>query len=385
MAERSLAHIEVIKDIQELPGYDRVALATILGWRCIIGKNDFNVGDKCIYFEIDSLVNPNDKRFAFMEKRKYKVKTQKMCKSISQGLAMPLSEFPELGDPDVGTDVTKELKVTYYDPEDRKRKSESGGDANSKYKSMGTRHPKLFKTKPIRWLMKRTWGKKLLFVFFGKKKDNPKRFPSWIHKTDEIRVENIPWVINDKNRAWSCTEKIDGTSTTFALEKIRKGYDFAVCSRNIRQKDRDQECYHDVNVYWEMADKYDVKNKLEKFARDNNANQMYLQGETYGAKLQANPYKMEDRRFAAFNLWVDGKRYSNEELFKWCDEWDIPHVHLVFENHTLPDNMDDMKQEAEGFSVINPDVKREGLVYRDESDPYNTFKNVALSYLLKRG
>lgn len=381
--ERSLAHIEKIADLQPLPGYDRVALATILGWRCIVSKADFEVGDKCIYFEIDSLVPNDDKRFAFMEKRKYKVKTQKMCKSISQGLAMPLSDFPELGDLPIGTDVTKQLKVNYYDPEDQKRKA-NAQDPNAKYKSMAARHHVLFRKKPIRWLMRREWGKKLLFVFFGKKKDNPKGFPSWIKKTDEERIENMPFYLGYRDTLWSVSEKLDGTSTTFFIEKDKKsGYEFGVCSRNVRQKDRDQECYHESNVYWEMADKYNVHEKLERFARRFNIGQMYLQGETVGFKLQGNPYKMDDRKFYAFNLVVDGMRYDNEKLYEWCDEHGIPHVPPIFENHQLPDNMDDMKAEAEGKSVISPSVSREGLVYRANGDSWLSFKNVSTNYLLK--
>lgn len=381
--ERSLAHIEEIKELVPLPGYDRVVHAQILGWRCIVGKDDFKVGDKCVYFEIDSLVNPEDERFAFLEKRNYKIRTIKMCKVISQGLAMPLSVFPELGDLSVGTDVTKELKVTYYNPEDRKRKSNTS-DPNAKYQSMASRHPNLFRRKPIRWLMRREWGKKLLFIFFGKKKDNPKGFPSWIKRSDEVRIENMPWILSDRDKRYSVTSKIDGTSSTYGIEKKKRGYDFIVCSRNVRQKDRDQECYHDLNVYWEMADKYDIEQKLTNFVKKIGAERVYLQGETYGPKVQGNPLKVDERQFAAFNFWVDGKRYTNEELFVWCDQYNIPHVPVVFEHHQIPDNIDDMKLEAEGASIINPQVLREGLVYREESNPDMSFKNVAMSYLLSK-
>ena len=383
MAERSLAHVEEIKDLQPIPGYDRVVLATILGWRCIVGKDDFKIGDKCVYFEIDSMVNPEDERFAFMEKRKYKVKTLKMCKSVSQGLAMPLYAFPELGDLSVGTDVTEKLKVTYYDAEDAKRKGTPKQDPMARYKSMAARHKNLFKKKPFRWLMKREWGRKFLFLFFGKKRDNPKSFPSFVKKTDEERVENMPWVLEDENRTYSVTEKLDGTSTTFSLEQ-KKGYDFAVCSRNVRQLTPDQECYHDLNVYWEMAEKYNIQAKLEKFAKDNGVTQMYLQGETVGPKVQGNPLLLNERGFYAFNLWVDGKRYGNAELFKWCDDRCIPHVPLVVDGYKLPDNMEDMKKEAEGYSMASLGmVKREGLVYRAEDDEWFSFKNVSNAYLMK--
>ena len=234
-------------------------------------------------------------------------------------------------------------------------------------------------------VMRREWGRKLLFLLFGKKKDNPKEFPSFISKTDEIRVENMPWVLLNQDQRYSVTEKLDGISTTFGLEKKGKGYDFIVCARNVRQADRDQECYHDSNVYWEMAEKYDIEKKLVEFAQANNIEKMYLQGETVGPSVQGNPYKLSDRQFFAFNVWIGSKRYTNEELFKWCEALNIPHVPLIFEHHQIPDNIEDMKKEVEGNSALNPDVLREGLVYRADDDPYFSFKNVGLSYLMKNG
>ena len=53
MAERALAHIERIESIQPIPGYDRIELATVLGWHCVVPKG-LNEGDLGVYFEIDS-------------------------------------------------------------------------------------------------------------------------------------------------------------------------------------------------------------------------------------------------------------------------------------------------------------------------------------------
>ena len=45
-------------------------------------------------------------------------------------------------------------------------------------------------------------------------------------------------------------------------------------------------------------------------------------------------------------------------------------------------NMEKIKQEADGFSAINPKVRREGFVYRS-MDGSKSFKNVSREYLLK--
>ena len=102
-------------------------------------------------------------------------------------MLIPLSAFPELGDADVNTDVTDKLKVTYAVEEDNARKGK--GDPNAKYRSMTARHQKIFKKKWARWMMRRSWGRKVMFFFFGKKKDNPRGFPTFVSKTDEERVE----------------------------------------------------------------------------------------------------------------------------------------------------------------------------------------------------
>ena len=68
--ERELAYIVLIDGIEPIPGYDRVEHAIVGGWRCIVQKGQFNVGDPAIYFEIDSRVPKDKECFAFLEKRK---------------------------------------------------------------------------------------------------------------------------------------------------------------------------------------------------------------------------------------------------------------------------------------------------------------------------
>ena len=74
--KRELAYVVAIDEIKPIEGYDRVEYARTNGWWCIISKSDnLQVGDKCVYFEVDSKVNEADERFAFLEKRHYKIKT----------------------------------------------------------------------------------------------------------------------------------------------------------------------------------------------------------------------------------------------------------------------------------------------------------------------
>lgn len=408
---RELAYVVTIDNIEPIPGYDRVEWATVGGWKVIVQKGQFNIGDPAIYFEIDSKV-PSDKEcFAFLEKRHYKVKTLKMCKVISQGLLMHAEDFGwEIKEDNDGTPVietyipekdyklhrpddesrflTKELGVTYADAEDNQRKAPSV----DKYKKMAQRHPAIFRKPFVRWLMKRKWGKDLMFFFFGKKKDKKNGWPEWVSKTDEERVQNMPWILNDTGE-WVVTEKIDGSSTTFTMKRGKRGKnEFYVCSRNVCFDSVDKPCYYDTNIYWEMAQKYDMYNALSKFLEDHpQCDWVTVQGETYGAGVQRRDYSLEGHDFLAFNLVTsDRGRWGT---FEMIDELTIPYGIFCVPTYfggpvtfdTLfgdaEDRMAKILEMATGDSQLDK-KPREGLVLRSV-DGQKSFKAVSNEFLLK--
>jgi len=382
MADRALAHIEKIEWVRPIDGADNIELIGVLGWVCIAKKEEFKPGDLAVYIEIDSKCPESDERFAFLATKHYKVKTMKLgkFKVISQGLALPISLFPELSDNAIGSDVTESLKITYSCEEDIKRKS-NNVDPDAKYKSMAQRYKKLFSIPLMRKIMKYKIGKKVMFLLFGKKKDNPREFPKWIVKTNETRIENVPFYLKNTDK-WIKTEKLDGTSCTFAIDKIKKNkFEFIVCSRNMRQADRNQKTYHESNIYWELANKYDIEIILTKFATENGYNRVILQGEGVGL-VQGNPYKMKENELFIFNLIVDGVRLGTVDMAQFCAQNRLKHVPIIDTEYVLPKTMEEMKLEADGYSEINPKVKREGFVYRS-IDGQQSFKNVSREYLLK--
>ena len=384
---RALAHVEIVNNKQPIEGADRIELITVLGWNVIQQKDTVEIGDKVVYIEIDSKV-PATETFEFLEKRGYKVKSLKMRNQISQGLVMT---FDQLGlNPDkynVGDDLTEKLGITKIETDEEKR-LKSSESFDSAVMSMKARHKKFFSMSFIKKLMKFNWFRKIIFFFLGKKKDKPKSFPGFIRKTDEVRVENIPNVLGQKKH-YIRTEKIDGTSSTYAIQKKGRKSEFIVCSRNVRQQDVDQKCYHDCgNVYWEMFYKYNIGDFLTAFQKETGAEIVILQGETYGESLQGNPYKLDHREFRGFNLITTDVRNSvynripSKEAEEVCSKYGIMWVPILDEIYELPDNMKDMKATAEGDSVVNPAVLREGIVYRCPEDD-SSFKNVSNSYLLK--
>ena len=82
-----------------------------------------------------------------------------------------------------------------------------------------------------------------------------------------------------------------------------------------------------------------------------------------------------------FNLIVDGVRKNTQEMAQFCEEHGLTPVPVIDTNYVLPKTMEEMKLEADGRSRINPDVPREGFVYRSQ-DGQRSFKNVSREYLL---
>lgn len=157
-----------------------------------------------------------------MEKRKYIVKTQKMCKVVSQGLVLSLSDFTELKDCKEGDFVTDKLHVEKYDPEAAQENECSKQESKaSDFKRAMSRHQKFFKNPIVKYLMKYKpvrWALAKLFVL---KEDNDKsKWPDWLPKTGSERIQNLPNLFGSKDK-YIITEKVDGASTSFILnEKI---------------------------------------------------------------------------------------------------------------------------------------------------------------------
>ena len=362
--ERELAYVVLIDGIEPIPGYDRVETAIVGGWHVIVQKDQFKVGDPAIYFEIDSRVPKDKECFAFLEKRNYKIKTLKMCKTISQGLLMHASDFgwniifdgtntPYIYDgekvhyaDDESRFLTKILGVTYADDEDNQRKAPSV----DKYKKMIQRHPNIFKKPWARWIM--------------------------------------PWILNDTGR-WIVTEKIDGSSTTFTMKRGKRGKnEFYVCSRNVCFDSVDKPCYYDTNIYWEMAQKYDMYNILSKLLEITpEAEWVTVQGETYGAGVQKRDYSMDGHDFKAFNLiFSHSGRYGTLEMQTLLEGLGVPCVPVVnddfyFDEIEGENKVDSLLEMATGESAVDG-KPREGFVLRSV-DGTKSFKAVSNSFLLK--
>lgn len=390
--KRALAYTQTVADVQPIEGADNIELIHVAAWPLIAKKGEFKPGDKCVFFEIDSRL-PAEERYEFLASKKYKIKTYKLSKFgvVSQGLALPMSAFPEIQeDVPLLTDVTELLHVTYAVAEDNRRKSEDPRIA--RFNAYKKEHAKFYSNPIVRKLMRHRWFKNLQLRIHGGKPTKKYAFPTqYVKKTDEERVQNMPWVLDNKD-PMVVTEKIDGTSTTVLVERCKFGrFKTYICSRNVCYGDGSGEqgkrkvYLNNDNIYLEMAARYDMPGKLRAYLKANKGMKFAcIQGESYGDGWQGNPLKLKTHEFAAFNF-IDSKkgRWGSVEGKEFLAGWGIPWVPIVHTDYVLPNTVDELIDAATGPSAVNPSVLREGWVIRAK-DGGLSFKAVSTAYLLKK-
>lgn len=339
---RKLATVRTIADIRPIPNADAIEVAVVDGWECVIAKKDgFKISDKVVYIEIDSIV-PERAEFEFLRDRKFRIKTIKLRGQVSQGLVLPISILPK-GNYKIDEDVTDKLGVTKYDPE---------GEAENKLlkdKSSKCTNP------IIKFLLRYKWFRN---IYIKPKKGD---FPAWIVKTDEERIQNkVSMFENEKKLGtkFMVTEKIDGQSATYFLEKIGRKYHFGVCSRNMNLTNDP----NNGGSYWKVAKKYNIENVLKQLIGD--ANRIVLQGENIGTQIQSNKYKVNDFDFFAFNLIYPNRKVDAVEMGELLKPFGVKTVPVLETEFTLKDTIPDMVEYVKGNSTLLP-RKREGCVFRN--------------------
>jgi RNA ligase (TIGR02306 family) len=106
MSERKLATIRTISEIRPIEGADNIELATVNGWKVVVGKEvGHKVGNPVVYCEVDSFL-PIRPEFEFLRKSSYRkmgdvegfnLKTIKLRGQLSQGLILPMDVFVDYG------------------------------------------------------------------------------------------------------------------------------------------------------------------------------------------------------------------------------------------------------------------------------------------------
>lgn len=363
---RKLASIQRIKDIRPIEGADRIEMAQVLNWDCVIKKGDFSIGDLVIYFEIDSLL-PDVPAFEWLKGsswsqklNKYKISTHKFKEQISQGLIVSIDLLPELemqinGEIrnviiEEGLDLTELLGIEKFEL------PVSNG-------SMGR-------------IINHEW---------------------YVPKTDEERIqvcaENVlPEYMKLSPDDWYASVKLDGTSCTFGLFDDM----FLIGGRN--------QWYQDENMYTTTVKKYgDLQAMLEDY-KTINGTYVVFQGELCGPGIQKNRLGLKEKEIFVFNAFVSktGKNGSYTKcplpyMLRLCQKFGLKHVPIIEHNKFDFKKTDDITatvndllkyvetlKYGDYFDTAPNTQLAEGAVFRTEDMTYS-FKVVSNKYLLKNG
>lgn len=327
---RKLASIQIIKDIEPIDGADKIEVAQVLGWKVVVQKGTYRKGDLCVYFEVDSLL-PIEDRYSFLEScRKispisgegYRIKTKKIRGIYSQGLIMPMKDFPEIDYYEEGANVTELLHVK-------------------------------------KWEMPEVAGS--LGVMNGEK-------PYFVPTTDETRVQS-----NDKLRQ-AClgkecyiSTKMDGTSVSIYYINGEIG----ATSRNNSIIDTSKSCV------WNYLHTHKIPEALQEYGRN-----LVIQGEFCGEGIQKNRLKLKTPEWYVFNVFfieedMHRRMASLSEMLEVCDALDLKHVpieEVTFFHMTLDECIERAKGRYESGN------QKEGIVIRPVEPEYCKYLEKDLSF-----
>ena len=344
---RKLASIQRVWDILPIDGADRIELAKVLGWQCVVNKGEFQKGDLGVYFEIDSFL-PISPKFEFLRSSSYKktdimgegflLRTKKFKGQISQGLLLPLHYFGNIPvDIELGADVTEALGVRKYEIEER---ATTGGNI------MGT-------------------------------------LPYDVPHTDETRVQAEPGLIQEfAGLEYYITTKMDGSSHSVSIDENG----FHVTGHNYEYKD-DDSC-----AFYRLVNSMELRGKMEDLMKNLGLRTLTLQGEFCAPGIQQNRLKLQKPAWYVFTVRKDGKRFGLYEMIEICQWLGVRMVPLEQTGRDLPSRyptVESLLARADGEYPNGG--KKEGIVIRPVEPVYSptigaelSMKVVNNSYLLSR-
>lgn len=370
---RKLASVQKVKAIKPIEGADRIEIVQVLNWNCVAKKGEYQVGDKVIYFEIDSLLPDIPmlewlKGSSWSQKlNKYKISTHKFRGQISQGLVIPIKDLKELYNqindnngiaypinimaPTEGDDLTELLNIEKYEP------PVSNG-------ALGE-------------VINHEW---------------------YVPKTDEERIQVcaediLPEYMKSEQGDWYASVKLDGCSCTAGLFEDM----FLIGGRN--------QWFKGPNMYTETVKKYgDLEEKCKKYFEET-GKYVVFQGELCGPGIQSNRLGLKEKEWFIFNVFTSdtGKMDSYTkcdllQLLNLCEHFGLQHVPLIpFEAkfdfkattdidetvENLLSYVDNIKYRTY-FEDASPSQIAEGAVFRKNDMTYS-FKVVSNKFLLKGG
>lgn len=353
----NLASVQTIISIAPIPGADNIEVAEILGWKVVVAKKDnLKPGDRVVYIQIDTIV-PDRSQFEFLRERKFRVRTIKLRKQISQGLIIPL---PGGWCDTEGYDVTDLLGIKKYEKID-----------NNPANYEKPRVPKVWYRKWV-YLFKYNI---LYKAFPGLRRKLRSKFPTHLVSiTDEERIQNIPHILDKYyGKLFNLSYKLDGSSITIIHQKVFGKSKYRICSRRFELHDK-------KNDWYRVFKSTQFENEIIKLCMYYLTSDIIVQGECIG-KFNGNYHNIPVEKIMLFNIYVKGKRLLPYDFNQVCRMLNIPHCPL-YKQVILIHSMPGILAESQIKDILNPQVEAEGLVWRCLEDNFS-FKVVNDNYLVK--
>jgi RNA ligase (TIGR02306 family) len=317
----SCCFVSKISKIEEIKGADNIELAIVGGWNCITKKREYKEGDLIIVATTDAVI-PQELSDA-MEVTNYlrrgqRVRTVKLRGVYSECLIIP-SQFAPIGSyHQEGKDMMKIMNIFKYEPPVKQVQLSSG--RKIKYKDNPNFH---------------------IYYKFPNIKNTPGMFTEEdeVEITRKIHGTNARYGIVRKNKLslWDKVRKFLGSTNKSVY------YEFVVGSHNV-EKGSDSQGFYDTNVWYEIANKYEIKKKLWRYANRLTISEfgdgIIIYGEIYGVGIQKGyDYRIpvyDDNttghiRFAGFDV-KNNNQYCNTFASKAIMEidLDLPYVEILY-------------------------------------------------------
>ena len=327
---RKLVTIQKIDNLSPIPNADKIEVAKVMGWNIVVKKGEFNVGDICVYFEVDSYLDADDPRYEFLKSSSFRnnefmgpglrIKTISLRGCISQGLVLPISAFPELDkNIEIGTDVTDILKV---------RKWEMPEMLGSSGNAIG---------------------------------DKPFGIPT----TDEIRCQSMDILRQELlGLPYYISTKIDGTSCTIYNLHDKIG----VCGRNNEYKNDDK------SPMWKYFNAEGIPERLQDYGKS-----LVIQGEFAGPGIQKNRLKLNGPAFYVFNIFDgDMKLLPLDNMLQVCNDLKLTPVPIEERGENFNYTLEELLEKARGKYPSGLD--KEGIVIRPITPVWSYTLGKSLSF-----
>lgn len=349
-----IVEVSKIDKIEPHPNADRLVIASIRGWKCLVGINDYKEGDLVVFCPEDSVI-PSDliEKYKLEYLRKNgRLRAVKLRGVISQGLVLPI---PEGKNWKLGKDVASELGIVKYEPPTPEFQT-----------NLGNR--------------KRT-----------KKKLNP----LFDRYTEIENIKNYNKVFKEGDMV-VISEKVHGTNARFALLPRYKNnlwgrikswlfgkYEFVCGSHNVQiTHHKNRHCFYGDDVWGQIAKKYNLKGTIPE--------DYIVYGEIFGSGIQKGyDYGLKNSiDFVVIDIKHNGSgRYLDwSEVVEFCRDKKLPIVPVLYVGQF---SQEALEKCTKGQSILSPTQKiREGCVVKSVKEEYDIYvgrkilKSINPEYLL---